>query len=100
MLCGLKAVFVVILVMVKVICYLRERLMRADLMELIDATKLELDLSESVIEKDYYVTEILGLLSKIKNEYFDLIFCGGTCLAKAHRIVKRMSEDVDFKFQR
>ena len=28
---------------------------------------------------------------------FDLVFGGGTALARAHRIVRRMSEDVDFK---
>ena len=38
-------------------------------------------------------------LSNIENEYFRLIFCGGTCLAKAHKLVQRMSEDVDFKVQ-
>ena len=26
-----------------------------------------------------------------------LVFAGGTCLARAHRLVARMSEDVDFK---
>lgn len=26
-----------------------------------------------------------------------MVFCGGTCLAKAHKIVQRMSEDIDFK---
>jgi hypothetical protein len=28
---------------------------------------------------------------------FALVFGGGTALARAHRIVRRMSEDVDFK---
>ncbi len=28
---------------------------------------------------------------------FRLVFAGGTCLARAHRLVSRMSEDVDFK---
>ena len=28
---------------------------------------------------------------------FQLVFAGGTCLARAHRLVRRMSEDVDFK---
>ena len=28
---------------------------------------------------------------------FDLVFAGGTALARAHRIIRRMSEDVDFK---
>lgn len=53
----------------------------------------------SIIEKDYYVTSVIHSLSGIENEYFRLIFAGGTCLAKAHRIVKRMSEDIDFKIQ-
>ncbi len=52
-----------------------------------------------IIEKDYYVTHAIHSLSGIENEYFRLIFAGGTCLAKAHKIVKRMSEDVDFKIQ-
>lgn len=59
-----------------------------------------LDLHESIIEKDYYVTQLIQTLSSVENEYFRLVFCGGTCLAKAHRIVQRMSEDVDFKIQR
>jgi len=53
----------------------------------------------SIIEKDYYVTSAIHSLSGIENEFFRLIFAGGTCLAKAHRIVKRMSEDIDFKIQ-
>lgn len=53
----------------------------------------------SIIEKDYYVTHAIHSLSGMENEYFRLIFAGGTCLAKAHRIVKRMSEDIDFKIQ-
>lgn len=28
---------------------------------------------------------------------FRLVFAGGTCLARAHKLVQRMSEDVDFK---
>lgn len=59
-----------------------------------------LDLHESIIEKDYYVTQLIQALSGVENEYFRLVFCGGTCLAKAHRVVQRMSEDVDFKIQR
>lgn len=58
-----------------------------------------LGLEEAVIEKDYYVTQVIHRLSNVENENFRLIFCGGTCLAKAHKIVKRMSEDVDFKIQ-
>lgn len=59
-----------------------------------------LDLDESIIEKDYYVTQLIQTLSAAENEYFRLVFCGGTSLAKAHKVVQRMSEDVDFKIQR
>ncbi len=66
---------------------------------LIDETGVALDLPSAVIEKDYYVTQVIHVLSDTENEYFRLVFAGGTCLAKAHKIVKRMSEDVDFKIQ-
>jgi predicted nucleotidyltransferase component of viral defense system len=58
-----------------------------------------LELKEAIIEKDYYVTQVVHTLSNLENETFRLIFCGGTCLAKAHKLVQRMSEDVDFKIQ-
>lgn len=69
------------------------------LINLITDTGVALDLPNAVIEKDYFVTQVIHAISDIENEYFRLIFCGGTCLAKAHKIVKRMSEDVDFKIQ-
>ena len=69
------------------------------LSELITATGEMLDLEGSVIEKDYYVTQIIHALAEVESDYFRLIFCGGTCLAKAHKVVCRMSEDVDFKIQ-
>ena len=53
----------------------------------------------AIIEKDYYVTYIIHSLSGVENEFFRLIFAGGTCLAKAYKIAKRMSEDIDFKIQ-
>jgi predicted nucleotidyltransferase component of viral defense system len=58
-----------------------------------------LGLDETVIEKDYYVTQVIHTLSNVENENFRLVFCGGTCLAKAYKLVQRMSEDVDFKIQ-
>ena len=56
------------------------------LIQLITDTGQYLDLNEAVIEKDYYVTQVIHALSTIESEYFQLIFCGGTCLAKAHKI--------------
>jgi predicted nucleotidyltransferase component of viral defense system len=66
---------------------------------LITITSEILALEDPVIEKDYYVTQVIHALSNVENEYFRLVFCGGTCLAKAHKVVARMSEDVDFKIE-
>ncbi len=64
------------------------------LKELVSVTAETLSIRyPSIIEKDYYVTRVINALSSVENEYFRLIFAGGTCLAKAHKIVKRMSED-------
>lgn len=72
---------------------------KKELRELIESTRQHINLREAVIEKDYYVTQVIHKLSNVENEYFRLVFCGGTCLAKAHKLVQRMSEDIDFKIQ-
>lgn len=74
-------------------------LSKKDLRELIETTRLHINLPTAVIEKDYYVTQTIHALSGIENGCFLLVFAGGTCLAKAHKIVNRMSEDIDFKIQ-
>lgn len=66
--------------------------------ELISITAEKLGLAEiSVVEKDFYVTQAIDILTKIENPHFKLIFQGGTCLAKAHHLIQRMSEDCDFR---
>lgn len=50
-----------------------------------------------VIEKDYYVTMILRLLSqKLSN----VVFKGGTSLSKGFKVINRFSEDIDITFDR
>lgn len=71
--------------------------MQNDLAELIELTYQQTGILPGLVEKDYYVTQVINQISQIKNEYFKLVFAGGTCLAKAHKITKRMSEDIDFK---
>ncbi len=51
----------------------------------------------SIVEKDFHVTRAIHAISELSNDYFILVFQGGTALAKAHRIVERMSEDCDFR---
>lgn len=57
----------------------------------------ELDIPVYSIEKDFIVTEVLDVISKIKSDDYQIIFCGGTCLSKAHKMIERFSEDVDLK---
>lgn len=54
------------------------------LLQLIEDTSEALDLPNFVVKKDYYVTQVIQSLSHIKNDFFRLVFCGGTCLAKAY----------------
>jgi predicted nucleotidyltransferase component of viral defense system len=51
----------------------------------------------SIVEKDFHLTRAIHVMSDFNNDYFTLVFQGGTALAKAHRIVERMSEDCDFR---
>lgn len=48
-----------------------------------------------VIEKDYYVTMILRLLSQALS---NVVFKGGTSLSKGYKVINRFSEDIDITF--
>jgi hypothetical protein len=51
------------------------------------------NLRASIIEKDYYVTEILRVLAGVAGD--KLIFKGGTSLSKGWDLIQRFSEDID-----
>jgi predicted nucleotidyltransferase component of viral defense system len=55
------------------------------------------DLPLGVLEKDLLLTQVLHAVDEVDRDGIRLIFCGGTCLAKAHGLIERMSEDIDFK---
>lgn len=60
--------------------------------ELILATASELRIPTSVVEKDYFVTIVLKLLtSRIEN----IVFKCGTSLTKGYQLLERFSEDID-----
>eukprot|EP01030_Chromulinospumella_sphaerica_P003550 gene3550-3473_t len=54
-------------------------------------------LAEAILEKDLILTQAIRHIAHTDNDGIQLVFCGGTCLSKAHRLIERMSEDVDFK---
>lgn len=47
-----------------------------------------------LIEKDYFCTLLLDYLSTVAGA--ELVFKGGTCLAKVHSELYRLSEDLDY----
>ncbi len=62
--------------------------------ELIQATAAHHVIPEVYVEKDYWVTKALKRLSE-SNFADQIVFKGGTSLSKAHRLIRRFSEDID-----
>jgi len=54
-----------------------------NLKELTQATSIKLNLSQFAVEKDFYITKAIYALTRVEDEYFSLIFQGGTSLSKA-----------------
>lgn len=51
----------------------------------------------SFVEKDWFVVQLIGVIGDMQIDGFDIIFSGGTCLSKAHALLQRFSEDIDFR---
>lgn len=51
---------------------------------------------ESIIEKDYFVTEALRIINQTSGN--KIIFKGGTSLSKGWNLIQRFSEDIDIFF--
>lgn len=69
------------------------------LIEQLQALSEELAIDPAFLEKDWYATHALQLLQETTDATFECIFSGGTCLSKAYRLIKRFSEDLDFRVQ-
>src|SRR5450432_1108711 len=63
--------------------------------EAVNFTARETAFLPRLIEKDYFCTVLLEYLAQNVD---DLVFKGGTCLAKIHADFYRLSEDLDFVF--
>lgn len=57
-------------------------------------TAAETAFAARLIEKDYFCTALLAYLAVAAGD--DLVFKGGTCIAKVHAELYRLSEDLDF----
>jgi predicted nucleotidyltransferase component of viral defense system len=51
----------------------------------------------ALVEKDWYVVKALAAIAAVDTGDLRLVFGGGTALSRAHKLTKRMSEDVDLK---
>jgi len=49
------------------------------------------------VEKDWLVTQVISIIGGIRQQGFEVVFSGGTALSKAHNLLHRFSEDVDFR---
>ena len=65
--------------------------------QFIEDIATELDTEPSFIEKDLYAVTVLKELAAIDYNRVKLIFTGGTCLSKGYNLIKRFSEDIDFR---
>lgn len=65
--------------------------------QILEEVAEELDIDPAFIEKDWYVTQLIAEMSHFKFMDAQIVFTGGTALSKAHRIIKRFSEDTDFR---
>jgi len=61
-----------------------------------DALQIE---DPAIVEKDYYVIQLLKSLSELRQTAYHMVFAGGTCLAKTYENIQRMSEDLDIKLK-
>ena len=67
--------------------------------ELFEEIAQVMGIDQSFVEKDWYVVQIIGIIAGIQHDDFEVIFAGGTSLSKAHKLLRRFSEDVDFRVQ-
>ncbi len=58
----------------------------------ISQASTQFHVTQTIVEKDYYVTMILRELS---DKLPFVVFKGGTSLSKCHKVIQRFSEDID-----
>ena len=65
---------------------------KEEFIKLVDEAHNKSGIISALLEKDFYITNILRELVK-KND--NVVFKGGTSLSKAYKVINRFSEDVD-----
>jgi len=53
--------------------------------------------AEVLVEKDWYIVRAIGIIASLDHGGATPVFSGGTSLSKGWGLIKRFSEDIDFK---
>ncbi|MDF5722609.1 MAG: nucleotidyl transferase AbiEii/AbiGii toxin family protein [Rhizonema sp. PD37] len=64
---------------------------------LVEVIASDLGVDPSFVEKDWYAMRIISSLNAVNDVGVQLVFSGGTSLSKGFGLIKRFSEDLDFK---
>lgn len=64
---------------------------------LVERIASDLRSEPGLIEKDWYVVRALGIIAGVEPAGMSIAFSGGTSLSKGWQLIKRFSEDIDFK---
>jgi len=67
--------------------------------QLVELIAADLGTHPSLVEKDWYVVRALALLASLDHGDVTPVFSGGTSLSKGWKLLKRFSEDIDFKLK-
>lgn len=63
----------------------------------IEEAAIELGIDAAFIEKDWHIVQLIREITGADLFGAQAIFAGGTALSKAHRLLQRFSEDIDFR---
>jgi len=64
---------------------------------LVEEIAADLGTRPGLIEKDWHVVRAIGVIAQIETAGMTPAFSGGTSLSKGWELIKRFSEDIDFK---
>lgn len=73
---------------------------KEELREAFNETAQKMNVSGSIIEKDFWVCSVLKNLFSIETLKESLTFKGGTSLSKIYKTISRFSEDIDISIER
>ncbi len=64
---------------------------------LLEAVAAELGVDPSFVEKDWHATQAIAAIVGVVQDGLRPVFSGGTSLSKGYGLIRRFSEDLDFK---